>query len=117
MTLAKSFGIKYYELKEGYDPLKVKKMANKALNYIRKNKRPAYLKITTKRYNEHVAGEDFDAGYRSLEEINQWKEKDPIIEFRRKNNQLERAGPEIEDAIDYAEKSPNPTKGLLKDVY
>ena len=47
---------------------------------IRTFSKPILVEVQTRRYNEHVGpGEDFDAGYRSLEDINNWKSKDCLI--------------------------------------
>jgi pyruvate dehydrogenase E1 component alpha subunit len=47
---------------------------------IREDGRPAVLHCACYRYLEHVGiNEDFDAGYRSSQELAQWKKKDSIV--------------------------------------
>jgi pyruvate dehydrogenase E1 component alpha subunit len=117
--LLESFQIPYLELEEGYDPEKVQAVAKQAIDRVRNEQIPVFLKIKTARYREHVGpGEDFQAGYRSEELINIWKSKDPllkatseIVDFRI------RIAAEIEEALRFAYASPLPTiNDLLTDV-
>jgi TPP-dependent pyruvate/acetoin dehydrogenase alpha subunit len=86
---------------------------------------PAFLECHTYRWREHVGpGEDYDAGYRSREELAPWQENDqmmvlgamlPAGERDAIDVQVEQ---EIAGAIEFAEKSPFPeTKELYTDVY
>ena len=117
--LIASYGIKFKSIKEGYDPEIVEKESAELTDYVRKNRSPAFLRIKTARYKEHVGpGEDFNAGYRTKEEINLWKNKDPIILEKEKlliyKNQII---DEINNALDFAYNSPFPKKeDLLTDV-
>lgn len=118
-NLIASYKIPYYELEEGYDPAKVYKIAEQAIDAVRSQQRPVFLKIKTVRYREHVGpGEDFYAGYRSEAAINDWKSKDPLL---KSSPELEEyraeIQTEIEAAVKYAFNSPLPSfEDLLTDV-
>lgn len=117
--LLQSFKIPYFELDEGYDPEKVQKVARKAIDKVRSEQIPVFLKIKTVRYREHVGpGEDFQAGYRSEEAVKAWKSKDPLlnstVEIDRFRTEIAR---EIDAALNFAYASPLPTiNDLLTDV-
>lgn len=117
--LLESFHIPYFELDEGYDPEKVQKIAKQAIDRVRHERIPVFLRIRTARYREHVGpGEDFQAGYRSEELINIWKSKDPLLKV---SNEIEdfriKIASEIEEALRFAYESPLPTiNDLLTDV-
>ncbi len=117
--LIESFQIPYHELEDGYDPEKVQEVAKEAIDSVRNEQRPVFLKIKTARYREHVGpGEDFQAGYRSEELIDAWKSRDPLlkatIEIENYRNQIT---VEIEKALRFAYSSPLPTiNDLLTDV-
>jgi TPP-dependent pyruvate/acetoin dehydrogenase alpha subunit len=117
--LLESFQIPYLELEEGYDPEMVQEIAKQAIERVRREQVPVFLKIKTVRYREHVGpGEDIQAGYRSEEFINAWKAKDPLLavtdEIENYRNQITA---EIEAALLFAYASPLPNAGdLLTDV-
>lgn len=117
--LLESFQIPYLELDEGYDPERVQEIAKQAIDRVRSEQIPVFLKIKTVRYREHVGpGEDFHAGYRSEDMINTWKSKDPLlnstIEIDSYRTQI---ASEIEAALNFAYASPLPTiHDLLTDV-
>ena len=75
-SLVSSYNIPFYEIEEGYDFLKIQKESKNIIDEIRRLNRPAFLKINTARYKEHVGpGDDFSAGYRDKSEIDKWKSK------------------------------------------
>jgi TPP-dependent pyruvate/acetoin dehydrogenase alpha subunit len=117
--LVSAFGIKYFEITEGYDPSIVMSNSKDSIEYVRQNQLPVFLKIQTARYREHVGpGEDFNAGYRSEDEMNQWKSKDPLFTWRGRDEAKKIINKEINQALDFAQNSPFPTvKELLTDVY
>ena len=117
--LLESFQIPYLELEEGYDPEKVQEVAKQAIDRIRNEQIPVFLKVKTVRYREHVGpGEDFQAGYRSEELINTWKAKDPLLKVSDEiDNYRNQITAEIEAALRFAYASPLPTiSDLLTDV-
>jgi TPP-dependent pyruvate/acetoin dehydrogenase alpha subunit len=116
---ANSYDIDATKILEGYDINILTNHFCKKLEYIRKNSKPALIEVKTCRYKEHVGpGEDFDAGYRDLNIVNDWKKKDPLILNKKL---IKKFTPliteEIRDAVDFAEKSPVPgLDDLLTDV-
>jgi len=110
---ARSYGLPVTYLSDGYDFMEIYKV----FSGIRQL--PHFIEIKTCRYREHVGiNEDYDAGYRSREEIDNWKERDSLI-----INQVLSAKyrlvilQEIDKAVEFAEISPFPGKEhLLSDV-
>jgi TPP-dependent pyruvate/acetoin dehydrogenase alpha subunit len=119
-ALVRAFGVPFLHVDEGYDPEIVAKNASDAINYVRTNQSPFFLRVKTCRYREHVGpGEDFGGGYRSEEDLAEWKAKDPLItragELFRYEAEI-RA--EIDAAVEFAMNSPFPTEeDLLTDVF
>lgn len=118
-SLVNSFGIPVFDIEEGYDPYIVASKSESVIQDVRMTGRPAFVRIHTRRYKEHVGpGEDFDAGYRSKADIDTWKKKDPLMS--NSAGLLEYAQlihTEIADALEFALNSPLPTSGdLLTDV-
>lgn len=117
--LIEAFGISYYELAEGYDPVQVQEISRRAIAEVRTQQRPVFLKIQTARYREHVGpGEDYHAGYRSTDDMDEWKDNDPLL---RDTPQLREyravISEEIKEALRFATASPLPTSDdLLTDV-
>jgi len=102
----------------------------KAIEQVKKNRKPAFLHLNYYRYLEHVGvNEDFNAGYRSRKEFVKWAKKDPILVGREKlvaeglsEARIQRMEREIDknvtDAIWAAEKAPFPTQGkIYEDVF
>lgn len=116
---AKVYGIRTTTVEAGYDPLKVHRAFSRAVARARTTGAPELLEIQTCRYREHVGpGEDVAAGYRSAEEIDRWKARDPLIQeaSRLSTHQAELLA-EIDAAVDFAEQSPWPDEShLLADV-
>ncbi len=117
--LVEAYGIKYHDLEEGYDLLKIHDVAGEAIASIRHSGHPVFLHIKTARYKEHVGpGDDFHAGYRNEADIRAWQTKDPLCSDRVLREKLSaELAAEIEQAVRFAEKAPLPTeKELLSDV-
>ena len=54
-------------------------LAHQAMESIRATRMPCFMNLRYYRYLEHVGiNEDFDAGYRSREEFEEWYKKDPV---------------------------------------
>ena len=117
--LVKAFGIEYSEIEEGFDPSIVMNKSKKSIDFVRMNQSPAFLKVKTARYREHVGpGEDFSFGYRSEIEINLWKSKDPLYSIPNLDILKKKIADEINNAVIFALASPFPDqKELLTDVY
>jgi pyruvate dehydrogenase E1 component alpha subunit len=103
---------------DGMNIIEVYNRAKEAIAGARQNKGPTLLECKTYRYMGHSRFEK--AGYREKDELSKWKERDPILTFGKylteemgiQREKLERIGEEVakevEDAVDYAEKSPDP---------
>jgi TPP-dependent pyruvate/acetoin dehydrogenase alpha subunit len=117
--LISAFDIDYTFIEEGYDPTKVMQDSKKVIGFVRSKQSPAFLRIKTARYREHVGpGEDFAAGYRSQAEMDLWKSKDPLLNLQNFEDIKSLISAEIEDAVKFAMNSPLPTRDeLLTDVY
>jgi pyruvate dehydrogenase E1 component alpha subunit len=82
----------------------------------------------TYRFHGHHAGDPLN--YREKEEVERWRQQDPIERVKRATverdamNQAEidelerRVEAQIEDAVEFAKNSPDPTKDqLMTDIY
>ena len=117
--VAKAFNVQYSRLEEGYDPALVHYATKECAQKIRQGLGPVILHIQTMRYMEHVGpGEDFAAGYRAESEVDEWKKRDPIFDYSAASpSAVEDIRSEIEEAVEFAIKSPVPTiEELLTDV-
>jgi TPP-dependent pyruvate/acetoin dehydrogenase alpha subunit len=118
-TLVRAFGIPFLHVDEGFDPELVSNAASVAINHVRTTQLPFFLRVKTCRYREHVGpGEDFSGGYRSEEDLAEWKSRDPLItrayELSRHEAEIRS---EIDAAVAFAISSPFPTEeDLLTDV-
>ena len=60
-------------------------IASKAIEKMNKTQMPVFLRLHYYRYLEHVGVcQDFDAGYRSKKEFEEWKKIDPVLLQRKK---------------------------------
>jgi len=112
---------------EGMDVMKVYEAARVALDYVRAGNGPYLLEIVTYRFMGHSMGDP--ERYREKQEVEKWKEDDPIGIFRKalqakkvaasKLDEIEaRAMQDAEKAVEFAEASPEPApEALWEDVY
>jgi pyruvate dehydrogenase E1 component alpha subunit len=116
---ARAYGIRASRVEAGEDPVAVYRAVRRIVDRVRAAGRPEFVEILTCRYREHVGpGEDIAAGYRSAEELDRWKSRDPlIVEAARLAPWRAPIVAEIDDAVDFAERSPWPDETeLLADV-
>jgi pyruvate dehydrogenase E1 component alpha subunit len=112
---------------EGMDVMKVYEAAREAIDYVRKEG-PYFLEVLTYRYEGHSMGDP--ERYRSKDEVGEWEENDPIGIFRTylleegdaeedELNKIEEAViDEVQEAVQFAEESPDPTwEDLINSVY
>lgn len=108
-------------LVDGNNPKAVYQAAETAINRIRKGSGPFFLELSTYRWREHCGPNyDNDIGYRTEEEFQEWKNKDPIVHFeqnllskgvlnfstlKRMEYELQN---EIQAVFNFAEKAPYP---------
>jgi len=103
---------------DGMDLLAVYGAAGEAIKRARQGEGPTLLECKTYRFMGHSRFEP--AGYRSKEEVEAWKKRDPIPMFRgwllkaplaseAEFEEIDRAvAKEIEEAVAFAEQSPDP---------
>lgn len=113
---------------DGMDVLACREIAERAIRRARKDKKPRFIEAITYRYRGHSMA---DPGtYRTKDEIEEWRKRDPIEVYRhhliedgiiseedwqKMNSEIDSI---IHDAVDFAEKSPEPTMQMLyEDVY
>jgi pyruvate dehydrogenase E1 component alpha subunit len=113
---------------DGMNPETVHNAVLRAANRARENGGPSLLEIKTYRYKGHSMSDP--QKYRTKEELESYKEKDPIEmvlatlqkEFKITEAEIEaineRVRAEVEESVKFAEESPWPSDDeLLKDVY
>jgi len=112
---------------DGMDVLAVEAAARRAAEHVRSGAGPFLLEARTYRFRAHSA---YDPElYRPKEEVERWKERDPIPGLERRLREsgllaaedLERievaVKSEVDDAVAFSESSPwEPVEDLLKDV-
>jgi pyruvate dehydrogenase E1 component alpha subunit len=101
------------------------KCAVEAYASIRQGSGPVFIECQTYRWKEHVGpGEDYDAGYRTRDELRPWVDNDQVRIIGEKLDQAIKAEidstieREIAAAIQFAETSPFPDpEELYTNVY
>jgi pyruvate dehydrogenase E1 component alpha subunit len=108
---------------DGNDVLTVYETMQRAAEHARRGDGPVLVEAQTYRYFGHSKSDR--NLYRTKEEIEQWKKKDPLVSFRRQlveaglltpaaAEQLEQAAlAAIEAAVAFAEASPEPDPATL----
>jgi len=112
---------------EGMDVMQVYEAARKALDYVRAGNGPYLLEVVTYRFVGHSMGDP--ERYREKQEVEKWREDDPIGIFRKVLSAKkvaaktldeieERAMQDAEKAVEFAEASPEPApEALWENVY
>jgi pyruvate dehydrogenase E1 component alpha subunit len=113
---------------DGMSPEEVHNAVLRAVNRAREKGGPTLLEIKTYRYKGHSMSDP--QKYRTKEEVEEYKEKDPIEhvlkvllnEYKVPETDIEvineRVKKEVEESVTFAEESPWPDDNeLLKDVY
>ncbi len=113
---------------DGMDVMAVRKAAEAAFERIRRGEGPFFLEVITYRYRGHSMGDP--ERYRKSDEVREWQEHDPIGIYRRYlveqktasedelNNIDSQVALEIQQAVEYAEMSPEPApEALFENVY
>ena len=116
---AQSYGLQSYLIPEGYDFVKVAEAMAEAVAHVQQKQEPVFLEIQTFRYKEHVGpGEDFSCGYRNYEDMQNWKQHDPLEQYPDLVDVFQpKIKKEIDEAVQFAERSPFPAnEELLCDV-
>ena len=114
-------GIETYRV-DGNDVVDVNKAATQAVRNARAGQ-PSFIEAVTYRHKEHWgSGDDWDLGYRSREEVEKWREKDPLFKIRSRLSEISpkdidlienKVKTEIQEALTFATQSPPPSANSL----
>lgn len=115
---------------DGMDVIAVYEAAGEAIARARAGEGPTLLECKTYRYYDHVGVRGMGLTYRTDEEVEEWKKKDPIDQFEARLAEQgilsadaaqavhDETMAEIDAAIKFAEDSPYPdADAILEDVY
>jgi TPP-dependent pyruvate/acetoin dehydrogenase alpha subunit len=124
---AKAYGFAGVTI-DGNDLMACYETSQEAVRKARRGEGPTLIEMKTYRWYGH--SEIDPANYRTSEELEMWKKRDPVPRFEKilmergvvdeahKQATLQRIEREIEEAIDFAEKSPHPDPSeVMEDVY
>lgn len=114
---------------DGNDPLEVYRVTKEAVERARRGEGPTLIEAVMYRLLPHSSDDD-DRSYRTRDEVEEAKKKDPIIMFHnylvasglwdeeKEKALLDQIGKEVDEATDYAETAPYPEpESALKYVY
>ncbi len=117
-TRAEAYGIPGFYVEDGNDVLAVYETMEKAVEHVRGGNGPAIVEVISYRWFGHSTA---DAGvYRTKEEVDEWKKKDPLIKYRNYlvENEIStheelnaidaQVVKEVDDAYEFAVNSPDP---------
>lgn len=113
------------------DAIEIYNSVEKVVSKIRDSRKPHFIEIPTYRWREHCGPNyDNDIGYRTIEEYESWKKKDPLDNLEAQlrqdalisNEQLDGIKAaivlEIQNAFEFAEKSQFPEQStLFENIY
>lgn len=113
---------------DGMDVVAVYQAVKEAVDRAREGKGPSLIECKTYRFEGHWVGDPIV--YRTDEEVEKWRKRDPIIKFRKillgkesfteeeLDNIKKQANQEIQEAVEFAKNSPFPNpKEVEKYVY
>ena len=125
--IAEAYRMPGYQI-DGMDVLGVREKTLEVVEYVRKGQGPVFVEALTYRFRGHSIADPAD--YRPRDEVEHWRQRDPLVLFRQKLLDLEVASVpelteieelvdrEIEAAVKYAEESPFPSPSALsEDIY
>lgn len=115
-----TYGLKTFRILDG-DILKINSVAEEAVAFVKqRNNKPVFIECFTYRTKEHVGiNEDTHEAYRDKKAYEYWSQRDPIKQLASKldSTVLKNIEKEVQDtiqnAIDFAQKSPFPDKADL----
>jgi pyruvate dehydrogenase E1 component alpha subunit len=126
--LAESLGIKARGGLDGNDVPAVYEAVQSAMDSIRSEVGPVFLEFNTYRWLEHCGpGYDNDIGYRTDEEFQKWKRKDPLEVLEKrikvlssgcedfKETERKKFQSEVSEAISCAKEAPFPAEQTLSE--
>ncbi len=114
---------------DGMDPVVVYEVATRVVQEVRGTGRPYAVEAVTYRFAGHGAADLFQS-YRSKDEVERWRQRDPIVLVERRLRALGAlddaraaevarwADQRVQEAVAFAEQSPEPPpEELYRDVY
>jgi pyruvate dehydrogenase E1 component alpha subunit len=114
---------------DGQDVFAVQQTVREAVERARKDSLPTLLEARTYRFMGHSMSDAVSGTYRTKAELEEWQKRDPIVLLRmhmQEKGELteealqkldEELKAEVQDAMDFAEKSPEPPpEALFEDV-
>ncbi|SQF81889.1 Pyruvate dehydrogenase E1 component alpha subunit [Streptococcus equi subsp. zooepidemicus] len=117
-TRAEAYGIPGFYCEDGNDVMAVYETMSKAVEHVHGGNGPAVVEVESYRWFGHSTA---DAGkYRTKEEVDEWKEKDPMLKYRAyltgegiaTDEELDalqaQVKQEIDAAYEFAQNSPDP---------
>jgi TPP-dependent pyruvate/acetoin dehydrogenase alpha subunit len=125
--LAEAIGLKSQRV-DGNDAKETLAAIDRAILSVREGKGPYFIEFSTYRWREHCGPNyDNDIGYRTAEEFELWRSKEPIRRLQKELglldgvsfcNEVECIAQEIDRAFDFAESSPFPAvETRSKDIF
>ena len=108
------------EVVNGMDVLDVQQATQRAVQRARKGGHPTLLEVRTYRYMGHSMSDPLHGVYRTKDEVEEQKKKDPIVQLTqrlRQDGAIDQSGldaldaevrAEVEDAVKFADESPDP---------
>jgi pyruvate dehydrogenase E1 component alpha subunit len=113
---------------DGMDVIAVREGVAEGIRQAREERRPTLLEAFTYRYRGHSAADP--EVYREREEVEEWRQKDPIEAFARRcvaagvlgerevREVHQKADERVEDAVEFADSSPEPAlDSLYENLY
>ena len=117
-----------WQIIDGMDAIEVYEATKRAAERVRSQKRPEMIEAKTYRFRGHSVADP--EVYRAKEEVEQWKQRDPIVRLRNKlkgegtlnDEQIAQIDEEVEkicnEAIEFAENADfPPASALCENVY
>ncbi|MBW2123615.1 MAG: thiamine pyrophosphate-dependent dehydrogenase E1 component subunit alpha, partial [Deltaproteobacteria bacterium] len=111
---------------DGMDVLEVQRAVQRAVKRARDGLGPSLLECKTYRFMGHSRGDPAYGPYRTREEWESWKQRDPLLVLMNKGGLTSKevegidreVSREIEEAVRFAEESPEPDlSSALEDIY
>lgn len=125
---AQAYGVEGFFIEDGNDVMEVRDIMDKAVKHVRDGKGPVLVEAITYRWFGHSTS---DPGkYRTKEEVDEWKTKDPLLKFRKYlvenkfstddalDNIEKESKADIEEAVKYGMAGPEPTpESAFEDIF
>ncbi|MGT2959567.1 thiamine pyrophosphate-dependent dehydrogenase E1 component subunit alpha [Streptococcus caballi] len=123
-----AYGVPGYYVEDGNDVVAVYETMHEVIDYVRAGNGPAIVEVESYRWFGHSTA---DAGvYRTKEEVDTWKAKDPLKKYRAYLTEnglasdqeldaiVEQVAQEVKDAVTFAQDSPEPDMSVaFQDVW